>query len=432
MRSSCRVFAVAILAVTCLSSQSFADTWPQFRGMTGSGVSAEKNLPTRWSADKGVLWSVELPGRANSAPAITANRIDLTTQDEDNGLWVLSADRKTGQIVRRVKVGSGVLEAKGPRNLWAYRHNAATPCPAADENSVYAFFGSGLLVCVDAKSGKVKWQHDMVKEYGKYDITFGMGSSPRLWGDLLYVECLTKGPSYVVAFNKKSGKEVWKTERRVPAKDDGPDAYTTPFVFESKDGHQLLVSGSDHITAYDLRSGKLQWKSAGLAIKSKYGRVIASPAADAGVVVVTAANPGGGGLGHVLGIRAGGKGDVTKSNRLWKLAQSTPDSSTPVCLGGRVFMATDKGVASCINLTSGEEVWRKRLPTGTYHASLVAGDGKVYFQNVEGACTVVSADDEGKIISTNQLPGKFYATPAISDGEIYLRAYERLFAVGVK
>lgn len=431
MTTRCFTFAV-LVAAFFTQTTAFADTWPQFRGMTGSGVSSETNLPTSWSNDKGIRWSVELPGRANSAPAITANRIDVTTQDKENGLWVLSFDRKSGKKLRETKVGTGVLQAKGARNLWAFRHNAATPCPAADDDSIYAFFGSGLLVAVDARTGKINWKHDMVKEYGQYDITFGMGSSPRLWGDLLYVECLTKGPSYVVAFDTKTGKEVWKTERTLPAADDGPDAYTSPFVFETKGSRQLLVSGSDHITGYDLSNGDLLWKSAGLEIKSKYGRVIASPAADSGVIVVTSANPGGGGLGHVLGIRAGGEGDVTRSHRAWKVAQSTPDSSTPVCLNGRAFLASDKGVATCLDIQTGEEIWRKRLPTGTIHASLVAGDGKVYFQGIEGTCVVVSADDEGKILSTNKLTGTFYASPAISDGVIYLRSYERLYAIGAK
>ena len=425
-------FALCILSLTTVTN-SLADTWPQFRGMTGSGVSRETNLPVRWSETDGVLWTTQLTGRGNSGPAVTRNRIDITTQmEDDNSLWVVSINRKTGRIIRKIKVGHGVLKAKGPKNLYGHRHNAATPTPAADADHVWAFFGSGLLVCVDAKNGKVKWRHDMVKEYGSYDITFGMGSSPRLWGELLYVSCLTKGPSYVVAFDKKTGKEVWKTDRDLPAKDDGPDAYSTPFVYQAKGTSQLLISGSDHLAGYDLRNGKQLWYSGGLTIKSLYGRIIASPAADGGVIVATSANPGGGGKGHVLAIRGGGSGNVTATHRLWKHTQSTPDSSTPVCLNGRVYLSSDNGVASCLKLKTGDMLWRKRLPQGTYHASLVAGDGKVYFLNINGVCTVIAAAGEGEVIATNRLPGTFYATPAISDGVIFLRSYERLYAIGGK
>lgn len=393
-------FSVAVVAFFSLST-GLADDWPQFRGVTGSGVSGEKNLPVRWSADDGVLWTVDLPGRANSSPALTESRIDLTTQQADNSLWILSFDRENGRLLRKVKVGSGVLAAKGSKNLYAHRHNAATPTPAADEETVYAFFGTGLLLAVDVESGRVKWRHD-------------------------------KGPSYVVAFDKRTGEEVWKTDRKLPAADDGPDAYSTPFVFENNGRRELLVSGSDHVTGYDLESGERNWISGGLTITSEFGRVIASVTATDGVVVATSGNPGGGGLGHVIAVRGGGEGDVTATHRLWKHGEATPDSSTPLGLDGRVYMASDSGIASCLNLKTGEVAWRKRLPGGPYHASLVAGDGKVYFLSIDGTCTVIAAGDDGETIATNRLPGTFYATPAISDGVIYLRAYERLYAIGGK
>ena len=138
----------------------------------------------------------------------------------------------------------------------------------------------------------------MVKEHGAYDITFGMGSSPRLWGDLLYVSCMTKGASYVVAFDKLTGKQAWKTDRQLAASDDGPDAYSSPTIARMGKRVELLVAGSDHVNAYDLKSGKQNWISSGLLIDSPYGRVIASPVAHQGIVVATSANPGGGGLGQ--------------------------------------------------------------------------------------------------------------------------------------
>jgi outer membrane protein assembly factor BamB len=428
MKASLSLTVVLFLTYTFLATAQ-ADTWPQFRGAEGSGLSSESNLPTQWSTDKGVLWSTDLPGRANSSPAVTSKRIDLTTQHTDGSLVVLSIDRKAGKIIRQTKVGKGKLQAKGPGNLYAHRHNAATPSPIADEDNIWAFFGTGLLVCVEANTGEIKWQHDMVREYGAYNITFGMGSTPRLWGDLLFVSCLTKGPSYVVAFDKETGNEAWKSARRLPAKDDGPDAYSTPTIFQGKAGPQLLVSGSDHINSYGLSSGKQLWVSDGMAIDSPYGRIIASPVAADGIIVATSGNPAGAGKGRIIAIRDGGTGDISTKNRLWEYGKSTPDSSTPVAFGGKLYACADNGVATCLDLKAGKLLWTKRLGKGPYHASLVAGDGKVYFLGIEGECSVVEADSDGKVLATNELPGTFYATPAISDGVIYLRAYEKLYAV---
>ena len=419
-----------LVCIACTLVSPFADgaEWAQFRGADGSGVSTEQDLPVSWSSEKGILWSTDLPGQANSSPVITKKRVDLTTQLKDGSLVVISLDRETGKVIREVTLGAGKLDAKGPANLYSHRHNAATPTAVADEDYTWAFFGSGYLACISAKTGEVVWQRDLVKEYGAYDITFGMGSSPRLWKDLLVISCMTKGASYVVALEKSTGKQVWKHDRRYPAKDDGPDAYSTPALVTTAGKEQLVVVGSDHVNGYDPANGKVLWYSDGLAIDSAYGRVIASAVGRNGTIIATSANPGGGGLGHVLAVKAG-KGNVSESGFAWKYAKTTPDCSTPIVIGDRVFMVTDNGIASCLKLSDGVVVWTKRLNIGTINASLVAGDGKIYVQGIDGKCAVVAADDKGEIIAVNELDGTFYATPAISDGVIYLRAYERMFAI---
>lgn len=426
-----RFTPLLLLTVCCglflSTAETHAETWPQFRGADGSGVSSETNLPTKWSAQEGLLWSVDLPGRANSSPAITAKRVDLTTKTPDNGLWILSFDRKTGQQLLKVKVGTGELAAPGPRNLWEHRHNAATPTPMSDEENIWAFFGSGLLVCVDAASGGIVWQKDMVKDYGAYDITFGMGSTPRLWNNLLIVTCMTKGPSYVVAFDKETGKEVWKANRKLPAEKDGADAYSTPTIFQRGDQTELLVSGSDHVNAYDPATGKQLWIAGGLEIPSPFGRIIAAPVANKEMIIATSGNPGGGGLGYIKAFKQGGTGDISKSGLLWKFDTATPDASTPLIMNDKLYMVSQNGVATCLNLSDGEPVWKKRV-NGQYFSALVGGDNKVYFLSIEGLCTVIDAKT-GEVIAENQLPGTFYSTPAISDGIIYLRSFDKLYAI---
>ncbi len=420
-------FFSAIVASLLMPTFSDAESWPQFRGATGSGVSPEKNLPAKWSNQQGLLWSVALPGRANSSPAVTANRIDVTTKTDDGSLWVISYDRQSGQEIRKVKVGSGSLSAPGPRHLWVHRHNAATPSPISDEQNVWAFFGTGLLVCLDAKSGEIRWKRDLVKDYGPYNITFGMGSTPRLWGDLLFVSCMTKGPSYVVAFDKNTGKEAWKVNRKLPAKKDGADAYSTPTIYQNGNATELLVSGSDHINAYDAKTGKQIWIAGGLDIPSPFGRIIAGPVADSGVVIATSGNPGGGGLGYLKAFKQGSSGNITKSGLLWKYDVATSDASTPLVLDHKIYMVSQNGVATCLNLEKGKPLWKKRLK-GQYFSALVAGDEKVYYLNIEGLCTVIDTNT-GEIIAENQLPGSFYSTPAISEKIIYLRSFDRLYAI---
>lgn len=425
---------IRIICFTLLNSlllgSSQADTWPQLRGSKGHGVSTEKNLPTTWSAKQNILWTAKLPGRGNSSPAVTRKRIDITSQDANDDLWVISFDRKTGKQLKATKVGNGKLKASGPANLYASKHNAATPSPIADEENIWAFFGTGLLVCLDAKTHTQKWYRDLVEDHGEYNVTFGMASTPRLWGNLLYVACMSKDNSYLLALNKSNGLKLWRKRRSLTAKDDGPDAYSTPIIDTSFDRDLLLLSGSDHVNAYHLTTGQQEWISSGLKIESPYGRVIASPVpTEEGIVIATSANPGGGGKGQVIGIDTRGRGDLT-SKRAWTFSKSTPDSSTPVALNGLVFMTTDSGIATCLSVKTGEKKWQKRISGGPFHAALVAGDNKVYFQGTKGICTVIKADDTGEVIAANKLPGTYFATPAISEGVIFLRSNGYLVAVG--
>ena len=157
--------------------------------------------------------------------------------------------------------------------------------------------------------------------------------------------------------------------------------------------------------------------------------MIASPVADSGVVVGVSANPGGGGLGHVMAWKLGAKGNVRENSSLWIHKKSTPDSSSPVAIGGLLFTLADNGVATCLDIKTGEVKWVKRLTTGTSYASLVAGGGNIYAIGINGTAVVFKADATGTVVATNKLEGQFYSTPALVDGAIYLRAYERLVAI---
>jgi outer membrane protein assembly factor BamB len=307
----------------CATSLAGAD-WPGFRGATGSGVSPDSGLPVKWSATDNLRWVTKLPGRANSSPAVIGDRVYLTTATDDDTLQVLALAASSGEKVWTRSVGSGKLRTFGAEELYAHRHNSATPTPAADEGHVWAFFGTGLLVCLD-RDGNVRWEKNLTTEYGEYDVRFGMASSPRLWGENLYLTCLQKGPSYVVALDKRSGKEVWKKERSFPAEDDGPDAYSSPVLLKENGKVALIVAGSDHVNAYDTRSGAQLWFSGGLKVDSAYGRIICSPAVGDGVVVQCSANPPNA-PGHAVAWRTGGAPRRTRPTR--QLRSATRTAST--------------------------------------------------------------------------------------------------------
>lgn len=420
---------ITALILCCTTTAIKAENWSGFRGAAGTGISAETNLPLEWSMKKNVAWKIDLPGRGESSPAVNSKRIFVTSQTEDKALWVIAIDRENGRIAWKKNVGSGELAAYGPKELYTHRHNPATPCPSADEEHVWAYFGNGLLVCLDVGGNEI-WRRDLVKEYGPYEIRFGMASSPRLWGDRLYVACMTKGPSYVVALDKETGDEVWKTDRKLPAADDGPDSYSSPIILELPDGTaQLVVAGADHINAYDLVTGKQIWISSGLKVNSEFGRIIASPVVSPEVVVQCAPNPGKGGIGRAIAIKTGGSGDITESHRMWTFPRESSDITTPTAHEGKLYMVRENGVGICMDLQTGDVHYRKRLGDSSYRASVLAGDGKVYCLSKYGLCTVLNTGPEGKILAKNKLEGEFFATPAIQGSTIYLRGNRRLYAV---
>ncbi len=426
--------ALLPLAFLAVSATCLGASWPGFRGADGSGVSLESGLPSTWSESENLKWKLALPGRGNSSPVVTLKRVYLTSQTEDGGLWTFAVDKQNGKLIWKTQLTEGSLAATGEESLYAHRHNPATSTMAASESRVWAFFGTGKLFCLNPK-GKIIWQRDLVQDYGSYDIAFGMASSPRLWKGSIYINCITKNTSYVVALSAQDGKTQWKTERSYEADRDGADAYSTPAIWKQGNREQILVAGADHLDAYDPKSGERLWYAGGFKIKSPYGRIIASPAVSESIIVQCAGNPGGGGLGRAIAFRANGanradgQGQVTQSARLWSIERTAPDAATPVIYGDLVYLVRANGVTLCVDPATGKKHWEERTAQGDNFASTVAGDNKVYILNTSGTCTVLEAGATFKKLAENKLPGTFYATPAISDGALFLRSESVLYAI---
>jgi outer membrane protein assembly factor BamB len=249
-----------------------------------------------------------------------------------------------------------------------------------------------------------------------------------LFGDRLYLACMHSGPSYVLAIDKKTGKDVWKSARNLPCRGEATDSYSTPALLQDSGRDELIVAGAAHINAYDPATGKELWITKGLAIDHDWGRTISSPTAGEGIVVACSASTQG--LGRAIAVNGGGAGDVTEDHRLWQYEKFTPDCPTPLIYQGNVYLLRDDGVGSCLDAKTGKLLWKKRIGPGDFKASPVAGDGKVYFLSVDGDCFVLEPGPEGNVIAQNHLSGRFIASPAIGGGRIYFRSKDRLYAVG--
>lgn len=412
---------IGVFFVSCLlTTVATAEDWPRFRGPSGFGISPETDLPLHWSAEENVVWQLDIPPWGNSSPVVIGDRIYVTTQTDDTALHVLAVDRIAGKLLWQQTVGKGKLPAHG-------LHNMATPTVVADSEHVWALFGTGHLACLD-RDGQEVWKKNMQDEYGPYKIKWGMGSSLVLRQGLVYVVCMHTGPSYVVALDGKTGKEVWKSERDFHANNEGNDSYSTPFIVGQGDDAQLVVSGAEWLNAYNPLNGKEIWRCGGLEVDHHAGRSISGPTYSDGIFVAVAS--GYQSRGHTMAVRAGGQGDITDTNSMWVHRSKSPDCSTPVCYRGYVYMNNDQGIATCLDLKTGEVQWQKRLLSGDSKVSPVAADGKVYFFSNNTECKVVKAGPEGEVVAENRLEGNMMATPAISDGKLYFRTRDKLYAIG--
>jgi outer membrane protein assembly factor BamB len=302
----------------------------------------------------------------------------------------------------------------------------ATPSPVTDGKHVWVMTGTGTLSCFDFQ-GKLIWQTDIVKDYGAFGLLFGYASSPLLHQGRVYLQVLhgmnTDDPSYVLAFDALSGKTLWKVERPTDAISESPDAYSTPLLSMANGRTELIVSGGDYVTGHDLASGKEQWRAAGLnPDKAGNYRIIASPLVAGDVLLVpTRRRP-------LTAFRLASAAGAAP-RRLWSTVNG-PDIPTPTTDGERLYIVDDRGIVSCLRVEDGTVIWdRQRLEPGTYSASPVLADGRIYTTNEEGTTTVLKAGGDFEILSVNKLNDYTLASPAVVGGQIFLRTSNYLYCL---
>ena len=401
-----------------------AENWPAWRGPLANGVSGEKNVPLKWSTEQNIAWKLAMPSRSGATPIIWGDRIflNVATAMTTGDLELWAVDRKKGEPVWKRPLGGG--------NNQQRKQNMSTPSPVTDGATVWVMTGTGILKAFDF-GGTELWMRDIQKDYGRFGLNHGYGSSPLLHGDALYVQVLhgmrTDDPSYILRIDKKTGKTTWRAERPTVAIQESPDSYTTPAVVKVGTAEELVITGGDVVTGHDLATGKELWRVNGLNPENNpFYRIVASPVVHGDTIIApTRVKP-------MLVIKAGGRGDVTKSHVLWSF-DNGPDVPTPVNDGTYVYSVTDNGVMFCLDAKTGKEIYgRQRLRSGTYSGSLVLADGKLYVTNEDGVTSVVKAGPEFQILAENEFQDYSLSSPAVSNGTMYFRTTKFLWAIGNK
>jgi outer membrane protein assembly factor BamB len=409
---------VALMFLWC-AVRLFAEHWPQWRGPSLNGVSGETSLPLRWSKTDGVTWRLPLPAWSGSTAIVWGDRVFLNVAEESK-LFLWSVDRNTGAPLWKQHLSGG--------NHRQQKQNMSSPSPVTDGRSVWVMTGTGILKAFDY-GGTELWARDIQKDYGRFGLNWGYASSPLLHGDSLYVQVLhgmkTDDPSYVLRIDKATGRTRWRVERPTRAIRESPDSYTTPALLRYGAAVEIVVTGGDAVTGHDPETGQELWRDSGLNPSNNPAyRIVASPVVSGDVVYASSRER------PFVALKAGGRGDITRSHRLWSF-DSGPDVPTPVTDGVYLYIVRDNGVMFCLDARSGKEIYgRQRLKPATYSGSPVLADGRIYVTNEDGLTSVVKAGPSFEILAENDLGEYTLSSPAVSEGQIFIRTESALYAIG--
>jgi len=410
---------LVVCAVLSIEAVCLGDNWPHWRGPNMNGFVEATNLPVRWSTTDNVTWKLALPDFSGSTPIVWNERIFLNVADGTE-LHLLCVDRSKGAELWKRHLGTG--------NAKVRKQNMSSPSPVTDGASVWVMTGTGVLKAFDM-DGKPLWARDIQQDYGRFGLNWGYASSPLLYKGVLYVEVLhgmkTDDPSYLLAIDGATGKTRWRVERPTDAVNESPDAYTTPALLRYDGKEELVISGGDYATGHDLATGTELWRAGGLNPgKDRSYRVVASPVVSDGMIYVPSR------VRPLLALRAGGRGDVTKSQLAWSTDQG-PDVPTPATDGKYLFILNDRGILWCLDAKTGAEVWgNQRVRTGTYSASPLVADGKLYVTSEDGVTTVLEAGSIFKVLAENDLADYTLSSIAVSDGQLFMRTTKHLYCIG--
>lgn len=398
-----------------VSTGSPAGDWPQFRGPTGQGIADAADIPLTWTESDNVRWKTPIDGLGWSSPVVVAGRIYLTTAvpqegGESQSLQALCLDAETGGEIWRAPLfdQTGEVEIHG-------KNSHASPTPVFEDGRIYVHFGPHGTACLTT-DGDVVWKCEQL-EYGP---RHGTGACPVLADDVLVIPCDGWDVQYVAGLEKATGNIRWKVERNTDVLKGF--SFSTPLVIDAGGRTQAVCPGSGAVVSYDPDTGEELWRV-------RYGdgfSVVPRPVFARGLVFVCT----GFGQPWLLAIDPTGNGDVTDSHIVWRTKRAAPNSPSVLVVGEELYMISDRGVASCLDVTTGEQHWQERLG-GNYSASPLYVAGRVYFQDENGASIVVQAGQQFAELarSTWGDGGRTFASYAVADGALFLRSETHLYRV---
>lgn len=433
------VLAGLLLCTVVLSAAPKVNTnWFYWRGPATDGM-AVGDAPLHWSDTQNIKWKVNIPGRGHSSPVIWGDKIFLTTAvrtgaaqeapeakpspgakpalttpgpQVENKFEVLCLDRKTGKLLWERTATTAVPHEGYHPQYGSFASNS----PVTDGKYVYAFFGSRGMYCYDVK-GKLIWKKDFGVQM-KMRMSFGEGTGPVISGDRLILVFDHEGDSFMVVLDKKSGKEIWRAPR------DEKSGWAAPLVFENGGKKQILVAASKKVRSYDFETGKVIWECGGLGVN-----VIPHPVRQEDMAFVMSGylNP------NLLAIRLGKSGDLTGTDSIvWTQTKGNSYTPSPVLYDNKLYVLTDSGMISCYNAKTGVPYYQQqRLPKAySFKSSPVGANGKLYLSSESEDVIVLKMGEKFEVLATNTLTDQmFVATPAIMDGEIFLRGQGTLFCI---
>ncbi|MBN1816358.1 MAG: PQQ-binding-like beta-propeller repeat protein [Sedimentisphaerales bacterium] len=409
----------AMLMVS-LSCTVLAENWPCWRGPGRQGISSETNIPVQWSASENIAWKTPIPGQGYSSPIVWDDKVFLTTATQEGKSYCLIClDRKTGQVVWDKPIVQQRTDHKQPNNSWA------TSTPVTDGKTVYCVAADGTISAV-AFEGSILWQHKEFEYYSEH----GLGVSPVLHGGLVIVayDWSSAGPdkklgwqtpwdqSVIVAVDTASGKVRWRGKRGLSR-----IGHVTPQVVQAEGIEQLVSGAGDVVQGFDIKTGGLLW-----TVRGSGEGVVPSIVAGDGLVFATT----GFGESQIQAIRPGGQGDVTDTHLAWKTGEDVPKVPSMLYRKPYLYVVTDEGIMKCLEAATGKEIYRERI-RGRFWPSPIWADGKLYLLSDKGETTVIKDGPSFEIVGTSDLNDKkCLASPAISQGCIFIRGAESLYCIG--
>lgn len=388
-----------------------AKYWTRWRGPSGQGLVKPGKYTDKWSPTQGIKWKTPVPGRGHSSPIIWGDHIFLTTEyDEGARLSILAFSRSSGKQLWETFAPTKGVEHVYPKN------SRASATPVTDGKLVYASFGTHGLAAFDFK-GKIVWQTPV----GQLDNYHGSAGSPILHKDRIFIYQDHRGTestgSFVAAYDKNTGKQIWKTARKATT------GWGTPVVIRAGDREELIVSSQREVKAYDPQTGNELWSVGGLTFE-----VIPTPVVAEGLVICSS-----GRQGPTIAIRPGGSGDVTSTHVAWQSPKGSPFVPSGVVVDGVLYLVNDiQSILTAHDVKTGQVLYQGRLGEAKkegFSASPVTFDGKVFFTNDDGETFVIKAGREFNLLHVNQLGEQTLASPALVDGRWYFRTASSLLAI---